>query len=130
MNRSKARLMSKTQISCTVTTNTSQDIENEDLFNDHNPKVKSIFTQVGFDIKENDFVFSCEFEGNDTKTQVNTPYNFVNNFNKTKTEDKSCGVESLDQTSCLSCNSFHGFQSIESEQSLKDITGVTFKVPI
>lgn len=37
-----------------------------------NPKVKSIFTQVGFDVKENDFVFSSEFEGNYT-TQVNIP---------------------------------------------------------
>lgn len=55
------------------------------------------------------------------------PNNFIS-FNYPKSEDKSCGVESLDQKSCLLCNTFHGFQSIESEQSLKDLTGITFKV--
>jgi len=84
-------------------------------------------TQVAFDGIENYFVFNCEYEGNNAATQVTIPNNFME-FNKPKTEDKSCGIESSNNNSCLSCNTFHGFQSIESEQSLKDITGITFKI--
>lgn len=42
--------------------------------------------------------------------------------------DKSCGPESINTSSCLSCEKFHGYYSIKNETCLKDLTGTTFKV--
>lgn len=56
----------------------------------------SVCTQLTFDIEESCFVFNCEFERNNAGTQVTIPNNFIS-FNKPQSEDKSCGVESLDQ---------------------------------
>jgi len=96
-------------------------IELNDSVCSYNKTMFSKSTQVAFDGIENYFVFNCKYEGNNAATQVTIPNNFME-FNKPKTEDKSCGIESSNNNSCLSCNTFHGFQSIESEQSLKDIT--------
>jgi len=43
-------------------------------------------------------------------------------------QDKSCGPDSLQVDSCLSCNKFHGFDCIKDGNQLNDLTGVTFKV--
>jgi len=52
-----------------------------------------------------------------------------NYFNLTSSvQHKSCGPDSLQVKSCLSCNKFHGFDCIKDENQLKDLTGVTFKV--
>lgn len=42
--------------------------------------------------------------------------------------DKSFGLESINTSSCLSCDKFHGYYSIKNENALKDLTGTTFKV--
>lgn len=126
--RSKNRQTLELNSSSAVTTNAFESsVENNGSPNGQNKTIHSICTQVSFDVIENNFIFNCEFEGNNAGTQVTIPNNFVT-LNKPKTEDQSCGIESLDQKSCLSCNTFQGFQSIESEQSLKDIIGITFKI--
>ncbi|KAL5246005.1 hypothetical protein ACI65C_013413 [Semiaphis heraclei] len=124
----KRKALESNTVSSTVTTNISESlIELNDSLCSYNKTMINKSTQVAFDGIENCFVFNCEYEGNNAATQVTIPNNFME-FNKPKTEDKSCGVESTNNNSCLSCNTFHGFQSIESEQSLKDITGITFKI--
>lgn len=84
-------------------------------------------TQVAFEVPEESFIFYCVFEGNNNVgTQASVNLNL--NFSKPKSAEKSCGVDSSNTSSCLSCLSFHGYNSIQSENALKDITGVTFKI--
>ncbi|KAL4100601.1 hypothetical protein QTP88_011742 [Uroleucon formosanum] len=42
--------------------------------------------------------------------------------------EKSCGLEFEQSTFCFSKISFHGYDSIKSENSLKDLTGTTFQI--
>lgn len=75
---------------------------------------KDISTQVAFEnYIDKNFIFSCEFIGSDVCTQVTIP---KSNFNLTSlVEDKSCGPDSPQVDSCLSCNKFHGFNCIKDE---------------
>ncbi|KAF0702780.1 Uncharacterized protein FWK35_00033388, partial [Aphis craccivora] len=124
----KLQALESNTLSSTVTTIIFKSlIELNDSVCGYNKTMNNKSTLVAFDGIENYFVFNCEYEGNIAATQVTIPKNFMK-FDKPKTEDKSCGVESSNNNSCLSCNTFHGFQSIESEQSLKDIKGITFKI--
>jgi len=50
------------------------------------------------------------------------------NFTKYKLSDKTYGVDSSNSLSCLSCEDFHGFESIKTENALKDLTGTTFPI--
>jgi len=88
---------------------------------------KEVSTQVTFENSvDKNFIFSCEFVGSDVCTQATIPNNY---FNLTSSvQHKSCGPDSLQVNSCLSCNKFHGFDCIKDESQLKDLTGVTFKV--
>lgn len=86
----------------------------------------SICTQVAFDVPNDNFIFSCDFHGNSVNTQVSIPKSF-HNFTKPTMVEKSCGLEFEQSTFCFSKISFHGYDSIKSENSLKDLTGTTFK---
>jgi len=89
---------------------------------------KEVSIQVAFDHSvDKNFIFSCEFVSSDVCTQATIP---SNNFNlvSSAVEHKSCGPDSLQVDSCLSCNKFHGFDCIKDENQLKDLAGVKFKV--
>lgn len=73
------------------------------------------------------FIFSCDFHGNSVNTQVSIPKSF-HNFTKPTMVEKSCGLEFEQSTFCFSKISFHGYDSIKSENSLKDLTGTTFQI--
>lgn len=85
-------------------------------------------TQVTFNgIFNNNFVFECIQNKNDVNTQISAPVK-LDIFNKTCLVDKICGPDSDNVMSCLSCESFHGFESIENEKQLISLTGTTFSV--
>jgi len=91
----------------------------------------NVSIQVCFDVDDNqDFTFHCSFEGNNVSTQASIPLtsNSNLNFTKCKLSDKACGVDSSNSLSCLSCEAFHGFESIKTENALKDLTGTTFPI--
>jgi len=77
----------------------------------------SVGTQVGFDnCGNNNFIFSCIHEGNSASTQACIPFSFLNHLNngsKLTPSDKACGVDHREILSCLSCEAFHGFESIK-----------------
>lgn len=87
-------------------------------------------TQVAFEPVESvQFSFECSFENQNVRTQVTSANVFHGFHNILKsTSDKSCGPDSDSINSCLSCDKFHGFNSIKNENSLKDLTGITYKV--
>lgn len=87
----------------------------------------SICTQVAFDVPDDNFIFSCDFHGNSVNTQVSIPKSF-HNFTKPTMVEKSCGLDFEPSTFCFSKISFHGYDSIKSENSLKDLTGTTFQI--
>jgi len=92
-----------------------------------------ISTQVGFEVlNTNQFVFECLFfENNNVSTQITSQHSLSSNKFQDKfimKADKSCGPESINTSSCLSCDKFHGYYSIKNENALKDLTGTTFKV--
>lgn len=92
-----------------------------------------VSTQVGFElINTNQFLFECSFSGeNNVSTQITSQHCITSNKFQNKLInkcDKSCGPESINTSSCLSCDKFHGYYSIKNENSLKDLTGTTFKV--
>ncbi|XP_022160089.1 uncharacterized protein LOC111026341 [Myzus persicae] len=92
-----------------------------------------ISTQVGFEvINTNQFVFECSFfDKNNVSTQIISQHTISSNKFQDKfimKADKSCGPESINTSSCLSCDKFHGYYSIKNENALKDLTGTTFKV--
>lgn len=64
---------------------------------------------------------------NNVSTQVSIPISSVN-FVKPILVDKSCGLDTVDSNFCFSRISFHGYDSIMSENSLKDLTGTTFQM--
>lgn len=89
----------------------------------------NVGTQVGFDIDNNqDITFYCSFEDLNVSTQASIPS--TSNLNSTKSilSDKACGVDSSNGLSCLTCKAFHGFESIKTENALKDLTGTTFPI--
>jgi len=88
-------------------------------------------SQAAFDVNDTqDFVFSCCFDGKNLSTQASIPSvsNSLNSDCKPKLIDKSSGVDSSNNLSYLYCEAFHGFQSVKNENSLKDLTGTTFKI--
>lgn len=89
----------------------------------------TVSTQVILnDSNSQNFIFSFTYDGNNVSTQACIPFfsNCVDIINKPNSSDKSCGVDSLKSLSCLSCEAFHGFESIKNETCLKDITGITY----
>jgi len=91
----------------------------------------NVSIQVCFDVDNNqDSTFHCSFEGNNVSTQASIPLssNRNLNFTKSKLSDKACGVDSSNSLSCLSYEAFHGFESIKTENELKDLTGTTFPI--
>lgn len=78
-------------------------IENNELHTDQNVisvSIKNIGTQVSFDSYEENFVFYCVFDGQNVGAQASNNLNL--NFTKPDNADKSCGVDSLNTSSCLS----------------------------
>jgi len=87
----------------------------------------SICTQVTFDVPDDNFIFSCDLNGNSANTQVSIPKSF-HNFIKPTMVEKSCGLDFEQSTFCFSKITFHGYDSIKSENSLKDLTGTNFQI--
>jgi len=72
-------------------------------------------TQVAFKPVESvQFSFECSFENQNVRTQVTSP-NVCRSFYNilTPTSDKSCSPDSNSINSCLSCDRFHGLNSIK-----------------
>jgi len=86
-------------------------------------------TQVSFDVTDvKHFSFECCFLNNNCiSTSITTPTNFVIKQQQ-NVKDKYCGPSSESYNSCLSCDKFHGYESINSELSLKDLTGTSYAV--
>lgn len=86
-------------------------------------------TQVSFDVTDvKHFSFECCFLNNNCiSTSITTPTNFIIKQQQ-NVKDKCCGPSSESYNSCLSCDKFHGYESINSELSLKDLTGTTYAV--
>jgi len=90
----------------------------------------NVSTQVAFNnIPEDSFTFCCIFDGKNVQTQASIPLppTLLNHTKPTKV-DKSCGTDLVESNFCFSKISFHGFNSISSENSLKDLSGTTFKM--
>jgi len=124
------RTLSRKIRSTTITEKIETDTENCFLVEKNcASQFASVGTQVGFDnCGNNNFIFSCIHEGNSASTQACIPFSFLNHLNngsKPTPSDKTCGV---DHRESLSCEAFHGFESIKNEKSLKDITGTSFSV--
>lgn len=85
----------------------------------------SVCTQVAFDVPSNNFIFSCDFNGRNACTQVSIPKSCMI-VNKPLMVEKSCGSDPTDFR--FSKLSFHGFNSIISENSLQDLTGTNFEM--
>jgi len=88
-------------------------------------------SQAAFDVNDTqDFAFSCCFDDKNLSTQASIPYvsNSLNSHFKPKLIDKSSGVDTRNNLSCLYYETFHGFQCVKNENSLKDLTGTTFKI--
>lgn len=88
----------------------------------------NVSTQVAFNnVLEDSFTFSCTFDGKNVQTQASIPPTLLNHTKPT-TVDKSCGTDLVESNFCFSKISFHGFDSISSENTLKDLSGITFKM--
>lgn len=116
----KRQLISKTNdpnLECTSHINVESDIIKT---------FENACTQTAFDVwPVQSFSFSCEFFGNDVCTQAVITQNI---FKTVSQKDTSCGPDSNNYKSCLCCEKFHGFESIQDENQLKDLTGVTSEV--
>lgn len=88
----------------------------------------NVSTQVAFNnIPEDSFTFCCTFDGKNVQTQASIPPTLLNHTKPT-TVNKSCGTDLEESNFCFSKISFHGFNSISSENSLKDLSGTSFKM--
>lgn len=77
----------------------------------------NVSTQVSFNnILEDSFTFY----GKNVQTQASIPPTLLNH-NKPTTVDKSCGTDLMESNFYFSKISFHGFNSISSENTLKDL---------
>lgn len=89
----------------------------------------NVSTQVEFEpVHSNQFLF---FENSSVGTQITSLHSLSSNKflgNLIIKSDKSCGPDSIYNSSCLSCDKFRGYYSIKNENALKDLTGTTFKV--
>lgn len=126
------RILNRKIQTTTITEKIETDTENGFLVeNNCTSQFASVGIQVSFDnCGNNNFNFSCIHEGNSVSTQACIPFSFSNYLNcgsKPTSSDKACGVDHRESLSCLSCEAFHGFESIKNEKSLKHITGTFFQ---
>lgn len=128
LNRQKEKLKKVTVNNSTLNLlDEVTELNSTDLLDSTNLTHVNVACQVGFNYNHNDlFKFECVFNklNNDVSTQASIPLDYNNTFKKQNTIDVSCGSD----ISSLHLNTFNGFQSINNESQLKDLTGTTFKV--
>lgn len=104
---------------------------NQESVDKENNKIISISksTQVSFNEvpigDENFVIMNCNFNGNDVGVQTTISIHKKNQIKPTLV-DKNCGPDSFNSYFYLSSRSFYGFESIENEDQIKDLTGTSF----
>lgn len=73
------------------------------------------------------FTFWCTFNGNNVQTQISIPQTLLNHTKPT-TVDKFCGTDSVELNFCFSKIYFHGFNSIYSENTLKNLSDTYYNI--